>query len=218
MIMKESKSKFEIKQYDISQPLSAQEQKEVYQLYRLRYSVYVNELNYEEPYSDHKFKIDRDPLDSSGQLFGYFINNEALGTVLTNYAKDSELGAYPELYKMHEFPNGSYFDSSISTKLIVRNDYRSTSIAFRLACTTYMKQIKDNLMYSFVDCARDMVSFYIRLGYEVYQKNFYHPEYGDGVVLVLELQNIKHLEKCKSPFAKYYRQTIGAINTASLAA
>ncbi len=215
MIGNEYKNKCEIKKYDLSQYLTKQEQDEVDQLYKLRYSVYEEELNYKEKNADHKLKTLRDSLDISGQIFGYFKNNEAIGTVLTNYAKDSDLGHYPELYKMHDLDHGSYFDSTISTKLIVRKDYRSTSIAFRLACATYIQQIKDNLMYSFVDCERNMLSFYLRLGYKVHQKDFYHPEYGDGVVLVLELQNIGHLEKCKSPFAKYYRQTM---DTASVVA
>ncbi len=181
---------------------------ELNEVYKLRYTVYVEELGYHNPYASHKSKILKDPLDSSGQLFGYFKNDKAVGTVLTNYAKNSDLGHYPELYEMHELVCGSYFDSSISTKLIVRKDYRSTSIAFRLACATYVQQIKDNLLYSFVDCARDMVSFYLRLGYKVHQNDFYHPEFGDGVVLVLELQNISHLEECNSPFAKYYRKMV----------
>ncbi len=218
MIRNEYENKHHIKKYDQSKDLTKQELDEVYKLYKLRYSVYVEELNYENPHADHISKIDRDPLDSTGQLFGFIKNGETIGTVLTNYAKISDLGNYPELYNMHELDNGSYFDSSISTKLIVRRDYRATSIAFRLACATYIQQIKDNLMYSFVDCARDMVYFYLRLGYKVHQNDFFHPVYGDGVVLVLELQNIEHLEKCKSPFAKYYRQTMNSISSSFTAA
>ena len=105
---------------------------------------------------------------------------------------------------MHEYSYGSYFDSSISTKLIVREDYRSSSIAFRLACATYVQALNDGIIYDFVDCSHDIIPFYIRLGYKMYQEHIHHPEYGDGAVLVLELQNIKHLENCKSPFVKYY--------------
>ncbi len=217
MIKNKHESICTIKEYKLTRRLTKQKRDEVCKIYKLRYSIYVEELNIERN-ADHESRIHDDPLDKTGQLFGFFKNNEAIGTVLTNYAKDSDLGYYPEIYKMYEFSHGSYFDSSISTKLIVRSDYRSTSVAFRLACATYMKQIEDNLMYSFVDCTRDMVPFYIRLGYEVYQKDFYHPEYGDGVVLVLELQNIEHLERCKSPFAKYYRQTMNTISGENVAA
>ncbi len=218
MIKNKYENDYQIKKYDISQHLTKQKLDEVYKLYKLRYSVYVKELNYKKPYADNISQMDRDPLNNTGQLFGYFKNNEAIGTVSTNYAKNSDLGYYPEIYKMHEFAGDSYYDSSISTKLIVRRDYRSTSIAFRLACATYIQQIKDNLMYSFVDCGRDIVSFYLRLGYKVHQKKFFHPEYGDGVVLVLELQNIEHLDKCKSPFSKYYRQTMNTMSIADMVA
>ncbi len=209
MINHRHENKCEIKKFDLTKGLTKREQNEVNKVYKLRYSVYVDELNYDESTADYETKMQKDPLDGTGRLFGFFKNNEAVGTVLTNYAKDSDLGYYPELYKMHEYNYGSYFDSSISTKLIVRKDYRSSSIAFRLACATYVQALNDGIMYDFVDCKLEMVPFYIRLGYKVYQKSMYHPEYGDGAVVVLELQNIDHLEKSESLFAKYYRKVMG---------
>lgn len=135
-----------------------------------------------------------------------FKNNVAIGTVLSNYAKHSDLGYYPELYRMKELGNGSLYDSSISTKLIVRKDFRSRSVAFRLALATYIQALKDGIKYDFVDCVFEMIHFFARLGYKAHRDRMHHPEFGSGVVLVLELQNIEHLEEFKSPFAKYYRK------------
>ncbi len=179
---------------------------ELDEVYKLRYSVYVEDLKYHQPYADHKSKMLKDSLDSTGNLFGIFKNNEAVGTVLTNYAKHSDLGYYSELYKMNEFPDGSYYDSSITTKLIVRNDFRSKSVAFRLALATFTKGLEDNIQFNFIDCTQEMVPFYLRLGYKVYQESMFHPEFGRGAVLVLELHDIAHLEECNSPFAKHYRK------------
>lgn len=187
--------------YGVKLNLTKQELNEVY---KLRYSIYVEELKYHQPYADHKSKMLKDPLDRTGNLFGIFKNNEAIGTVLSNYVKHSGLGYYPELYKMKELVNGSFYDSSISTKLIIRRDFRSKSVAFRLALATYIQGLKDGIMYDFVDCELEMVPFFVRLGYKVYQKKIHHPEFGLGAVLVLELQNIAHLEECNSPFARHY--------------
>ncbi len=213
MTINKCKDNFEIKIFDISQPLTEHEQDEVYQLYKLRYSVYIEDLKYRLPNADHKLKILKDCLDNTGHLYGVFINNEAVGTLLTNYVKHSDLGHYTELYKMHELANGSYFDSSISTKFIVRKDYRSSSIAFRLACTTLTHQAKDNIVYSFIDCIPGNVSFFVRLGFNISQDNLYHPEFGHGVALMIELQNIEELEKNNSLYLKYYRKTIGTRST-----
>ncbi|GAX62300.1 ABC-type thiamine transport system, periplasmic component [Candidatus Scalindua japonica] len=212
------KSKLEIKKYDISKPLTEQQQDEVYQLYKLRYSVYIKDLKYEQPHADHKLKILKDPLDNTGHLYGVFKNNEAIGTLLTNYTKHSDLGYYPELYKMHEFANSSYFDSSISTKFIVRKDFRSSNIAFKLACATLTQQSEDNIMYSFIDCIPENVPFFVRLGFKVSQKNMSHPEFGHGVALVIELQNIEELEKQNSLYLKHYRRTVDMWNRARIAA
>jgi predicted GNAT family N-acyltransferase len=196
--------------FGVKQNLTKQE---LHEVYKLRYSVYVEEFKYPQPYAGHKSKILKDQLDRSGNVFGIFKDNKAIGTVLSNYVKHSDLGYYSELYKMKELVNGSYYDSSISTKLIVRKDFRSKSVAFRLALATYIQGLKDNIQFDFIDCAQEMVSFFVRLGYQVYQKNMYHPEFGPGAVLVLKLQNIVHLDKCNSPFAKYYRKIMYKENT-----
>ncbi len=202
--------------FGLRRHLTKQEQDEIY---KLRYSVYVEEIGYHQPHADHTLKMLKDPLDRTGNLFAIYKNNEAVGTVLSNYVKrSSDLGCYPELYKMAEFANGSYYDSSISTKLIVRKDYRSTSIAFRLALATYIQGLKDNIQYDFLDCNQDMVYFFVRLGYKVCQDSVHHPEFGHGAVLALELQNIEHLEECNSPFAKYYRKIMHDENVEVLVA
>ena len=107
---------------------------------------------------------------------------------------------------MKELAYGTYYDSSISTKLIVRKDFRSKSVAFRLALATFIKGLKDNIHFNFIDCAQDMVPLYVRLGYKVFQESILHPDFGHGAVLVLELQNIEHLEECNSPFANHYHK------------
>ncbi|KHE93146.1 hypothetical protein S225a_00500 [Candidatus Brocadiaceae bacterium S225] len=184
--------------------LTTQERNEIY---KLRYSVYVKDLKYHQPCADHKSKMLKDSLDSTGNLFGIFKNNEAIGTVLTNYAKHSNLGYYSELYKMKELAYGTYYnDSSISTKLMVRKDFRSKNLAFRLALATFIKGLNDNIQFNFIDCTHKMVPFYLRLGYKVYRESIRHPYFGHGAVLVLELRNIAHLEECNSPFAKHYRR------------
>ncbi len=218
MIMKEPEGKFEIKQYDMTQHLSKREQDEVTKIIKLRYSVYIEDLKYESPYADHKAKTLRDPLDDTGHLFGYFKNGEAIGTVLTNYAKNTDLGYYQELYRMHELANSSYFDSSICTKFMVRKDYRSSSIAFRLSCATLIQQAENNIIYSFIDCIEDNVPFFLRLGYKVCQEKMHHPDFGNGVALMMELQNIEELENCNSLYLKFYRKKVGTRNLENMAA
>jgi len=201
--------------YGVKTNLTKQEVNEVY---KLRYSVYVDELKYDQHYADHKSKTLKDPLDKAGNLFGLFKKNEAIGTVLSNYVKHSGLGYYPELYKMKELVNSSYYDSSISTRLIVKKEFRSTNVAFRLSIATYTQGLRDNIQYDFLDCNLDMVPFFVRLGYKVYQDSMHHPDFGLGAVLVLELQNIAHLEECNSPFAKYYRKIMNEENVDVLVA
>lgn len=171
---------------------------EIESIYRLRYSVYVKELNYCQLTADSKLGMLKDTLDVTGNLFGMFKDGDAIGTISTNYAKNSNLGYYYDLYKMKEFSLGSYDDYSITTKLIIREDFRLKGIGLRLALAAYTQGVADNIKYDFIDCAKEMVPFYLRLGYKVYRDNILHPDFGHGKALVLILRDAEYFKKYAS--------------------
>lgn len=169
---------------------------------RLRYDVYIEEMNYKQNHVCHERKFLWDPLDETGVLFGVFENGEAIGTCLTNYAKDSDLGYYPELYNMKKATPYFAFNSSITTKLIVSQKFRHSMVGFKLALASYEKGLHDGIQYNFVDCEPEMVPFFQRLGFTIHEPEVVHPLFGKGIVMVLEVDNEEKLREARSPFLK----------------
>ena len=63
-------------------------------VYRLRYDVYVAELGYSQRYADHVRRRIVEPMDDSASLLGAFDGSVLVGTLRTNYAKDSCLSKH----------------------------------------------------------------------------------------------------------------------------
>src|SRR5690349_3726660 len=116
----------------------AQTPSDVDAVFRLRYQVYVEELQRNQRYADHDQRTIAEPLDKNGNLFCAFENGSLVGTVRTNYARNGGLGEYEELYEMATAcPAYHPRQSSITTKLLVAPAYRNSSLAYRLAVATY---------------------------------------------------------------------------------
>ncbi|HEY7884476.1 MAG TPA: hypothetical protein VIC08_05955, partial [Cellvibrionaceae bacterium] len=144
-------------------------------IYRLRYEVYVKELGYRQQHACHDKKLLPDIFDRSGDPFAAFKDGIAIGTCLSNYTINNDLGYYPSLYKMKALALDYEKCSSISTKLIVHKDYRKSPVAFKLALATYIKGLKDGIKYNFVDCEPGMIGFFRKLGYVVHLPEVSHP-------------------------------------------
>ena len=56
------------------------------QVFKLRYSIYVEEMGKSQHYADHKHKKVEEPLDSSANIFAAFQNGRVVGTIRNNLA------------------------------------------------------------------------------------------------------------------------------------
>ncbi|HEY9812940.1 MAG TPA: GNAT family N-acetyltransferase [Candidatus Sericytochromatia bacterium] len=174
--------------------------KEKEQVFKLRYQIYVEELGYTQHYVDHKHKILEEPLDKSANIFAAYQNGQIIGTVRSNYAKNSNLEYYPQLYKMRDFIGDAHPRyTSISTKLMVKKELRGSTLALRLMRANYQQLLVDGVKFDFIDCEPHMIPFFQKLGYQPIEM-INHPEYGSGLAMMLNVFNFKHLEQVKSPF------------------
>jgi hypothetical protein len=115
------------------------------------------------------------------------------------------------------FKVGNFHPSrtSLTTKLMIKPEYRKTTLAVRLAIATYRQGLKDGIRYDFIDANSHLINFFSGLGYRVH-RTANHPEYGDVTIMVLDLEDINHLESIRSPFRKEYYNFLnsGEIDTA----
>jgi GNAT superfamily N-acetyltransferase len=183
---------------------------ELHAVYRLRYEVYVEELQRVQRYADHEARLVVEPLDRTGRIFGAFEGDRAVGTVRVNFARDSELGEYESLYGMASLGAKHPRVTSITTKLLVTKDYRSSSLAYRLAAAAYADGLPEGIEHDFVDVYPPRVPFFEKLGYRVHIPEAVHSEFGSVIVMRLDLRDEAHLRAVGSPFLRTLLKRIEA--------
>jgi len=173
---------------------------EIDRVSRSRYEIYIEEMKGKQIYADHEQKIIKEPLDETGHIFyAYTENDEIMGSIRVNFARDGLL-EYPEYYDFHKF--GGYFSEhcSMTTKLMVKNEYRNFRISLELARAALLCGVKNNILFDFIDTNPHLIPLYHGLGYFIYKDNFEHPEYGYVTPMVFATHNIEHLKKVNFPF------------------
>ena len=158
------------------------------QVFKLRYQVYIEELGWFYPDADHKYKRMEEALDRSANIFVACELDRVVGTIRCNYARNSNLESYRDLYKMHEFAGAAYLDTSISTKFMVKKEFRGTTLAKRLMIAKYQQKLIDKSKFDFIDVPPHMTPFYQRLGYQIIGAINY-PGYGEWSIMVLDVLN-----------------------------
>lgn len=171
-------------------------------VYCFRYRLYVEEMGRRQIYADHDRKMIVEPLDKSGYIFAAFQDDQVVGTVRVNYARLSDLEYYPSLYAMDSVGLFHPQRTSITTKLMVSPEFRSKTLAVRLALAAYKQGIRDGIKYDFIDCNPHLVEFFLGLGYRVHKGQIKHTEYGEVVSMILDLEDLDNFERLRSPFRR----------------
>jgi predicted GNAT family N-acyltransferase len=169
------------------------------QVFRLRYKVYIEEMGKTSHYADDKHKTIIEPLDSSAKIFAAFSNGQVVGTARTNLSRTSNLDFYTQPYKMDEIVGDAHPEyTSVGGKLIVQKEFRGQQIAIKLIKSLYQYLLQEGIKFDFSECDAELVSYYNKLGYQSVG-TLYHPEYGEGSVIMLDVFNWEYLERVNSP-------------------
>ena len=194
----------------------AQSPEEREEIFKLRYQIYVEELgwwencpNYEP---NHQQKKVEDSLDVSANLFMALNNHELVGTIRCNYTKNLDLANldldyYTKLYQMEKVGDAHPLYTSITGRFMVQSNFRKNGIGLRMIQALYKQQLLDGIKFDFVDAEAYLVPFFEKLGYQTIGKIDYSI-YESSTVMVLDILNIEHLQKVKSPFQSLYRSLL----------
>jgi N-acyl-L-homoserine lactone synthetase len=178
--------------------------RELKSIYRLRYSIYVDEMNRAQPYADHAKQLIVDPLDQQDGcgVLGAWDDNEIVGTVRTNFLCSSAIGDYYELYRIADLPSEVVPRTSITTRLMIVGRLRKSTLATRLACEMFRFGLQRGITTDLIDCNEHLVTFFLSLGYRVHRDAVVHPDYGRVTVMRLNLTDFHYFEQIRSPFRK----------------
>ncbi|KYC40178.1 hypothetical protein WA1_26935 [Scytonema hofmannii PCC 7110] len=180
--------------------VKTEEEKEA--VYRFRYQIYIEEMRFKQFYADRDRQTIREPLDEFGYIFIALQENKVVGTVRVNYANLSDLGYYLGLFDMESVGHFHPQRTSITTKLIVSSEFRSTTLAVRLVLAAYQQAIKDRIKYDFIECKPNLVNFFLRIGYKLHKEQINHPDRGKCISMILNLEDFEHFERIGSPFLR----------------
>jgi hypothetical protein len=92
--------------------------------------------------------------------------------------------------------------TSISTRTMVAADLRRSTIAGRLTCECFKWMLMHGVRTDFCDVFPSGTLFTTGLGYKLLFDDFYHPEYGLGSVMRLDLYDLERLVNVRSPLRR----------------
>ena len=186
----------------VREALSAEDRERAF---RLRYDVYVQEMGRKQQFADPVARTIYEPFDDRGRILVAVDGVEVVGTVRINFRRDGPLEC-EDLYEVERF--APYYPDSVTmtTKLIVRRDFRHVSAAGRLALAAFELARSSGSRIDVIDCNPHLLRLYQTLGYRIYKRNIDHPDYGSVIPMVLLLDDIAYLTEIRSPFVRLARQ------------
>ncbi len=171
------------------------------EVFRFRYSVYVEEMNRHQRYADHLTQRIKDPLDQFGHVWVAHDDKKLVGTVRINLLREGCIGEYQDLYGLHGQDELQRYGTSITTRLMISRQYRSGTLAVRLSKAVFEFALANGIREDYIDCNAPLDQFFSRLGHRRV-RDIEHPEYGNVVVMKLDLHDQQHLRSIRSPLSK----------------
>ena len=171
-------------------------------IFRFRYRIYVEEMGRTQKYADPKRRTVEEPFDKTGHLFIAEADGEVVGTLRSNFGRDTDFGYYTWLFGMDSVGAAFPRDVSLTTKLMIVPALRSGTLAVRLALALYDLGRDLGIRHDFIDCNPHLEEFFTRLGYRRYWQHVEHPEYGRVLPLRLDSDDLAYLQEIGSPFTR----------------
>ncbi len=180
----------------------AQTAQELQEVARLRYEIYVGEMNRSQTYADHATRTIREPFDLTGRVIYAALHGDMVGTVRLNFADEGPLEC-EEYFKLHLFDGFSRGQISMTTKFMIRREARHhPTLAARLAMKTFELAAARGIRFDFIDTNAHLIPLYEKMGYRRYIPEINHPDYGVVTPLCLVLDDIEHLNRVNSLFRR----------------
>lgn len=170
---------------------------------RLRYRVYVNEMDKPYPHADHVRQRLSDPLDDVSLILGAFDGDGLFGTVRSTSAKERIL---QELYgtplQLNDWVDVEPSSLLVCSRLTVEPRMRRTLRAsLALMCGMYFFGREQDISVCLCSTAAPLVGFFKHFGFRPYGLPFTDPDSGrEQTCLSLLLEDVEHLQGTNSPF------------------
>ncbi len=174
-------------------------------VYRLRYRVYVQEMNRYGSIADHETQRLVEPDDARSRLYLAGDGEEAVGTMRLTWGGDGPFGErHVAQYDLEPFlaevPPEQII---IGERFMVSKPWRGGELIFRLF-RTYLKFVNEKrIQLIFGDCEPHLLNLYQGLGFRTYtRKNVNSPETGYLIPLVMIPHHLDYMRAIASPLGQ----------------
>ena len=174
-------------------------------IYRLRYDIYVEEMQSVIQLADHARRMLSDADDLTARLFYAIDGDQIVGTLRLNLGKDTPFSLESEMiYDLGRFrPVVSEAHMAILSRFMVRKRYRGTRLPLQFMAEATRAAIVGDVQLAFCDCQPHLIGLYRSLGFRSYTPVYNDPHNGILLPLVLVCGDVAHLERIKSPLLRF---------------
>lgn len=191
----------------------AETQKELEQVYRLRYEIYVEELHLFQEFADHERRMLYGQNDEGARILYAKCGNELVGSLRLNLGKDAPFSEELETtYNLGRFRK-VVADAQILvlTRFMVKKAYRGTQVSYRMIERVAEISLHENIEVTVCDCQPHLVRYYQRMGFRSYGCKVYNdPAFGIMIPLAFAIRDLDYLSKIRSPLRQALDQPIDA--------
>jgi hypothetical protein len=170
---------------------------------RLRYEIYVEDMNRYRSIADHENRLLREPDDAISRLYCAVSDTyEVVGTMRHTWGGDTEFT--PRMIEQYdlepflaEIPRQQII---VGERFMVSDAYRGTDLIFRLF-KTYLEFVNEQrIQLIFGDCEPHLLNLYLGMGFRTYTKrNVNSPETGYLIPLVMVPEQLDYFRNIASP-------------------
>lgn len=181
---------------------------ELQEVYSLRYQIYIEELGKTFIQHDAESRIMKDELDDSAFHICLRNNGELIGMVRLRYPKagDKELSRLRIPIELQQ-----KYNISVSSRMMLRKENRSSTAMLRLMNFTYDKCIRDGIHIGIIEVEKHLVETYKKFGFHEIGTiiNEYQLE---RTLMFVNGRDYQHFKEIASPYSKVFLQYVEDIN------
>ena len=180
------------------------------EIYRLRYQVYIEEMEGAHRHTEVNTSEGRmrDDLDDHAVQFYIRQKGAIVGCVRLNLRRDGPWEC-EDRFELEKFAPAYPSQVAMASRFAVHADARGSVIMMQLSCAVARHWTEQDQRFIFLDCHPKLLPLYSRLGFRLYRPGFKHPKYTYVIPMVLTSGDVEQFERVNSPLLSILQEYPG---------
>ena len=182
---------------------------ELNEVFSLRYAIYIEELGKTFIHHDKEQKILKDEYDDTAFHICLRNDDDLVGVVRLRYppvndAEINRLSVPLDLQRKYRI--------SVSSRMMLKKEYRSTQAVIKLMSFTYDKNIRDGIDFGIIEVEKHLVRMYKKFGFHEIglRMNEYNLE---RMLMFVNGRDWEHFKTIDSPYHHVFSNMVSDMNT-----